>query len=280
MLTYAQWLVGISVFFFVAERLFPWRRQQKIFREGIASDLFYLIFNGHWLGALLSAPWAYGWVKERFDAVLGAIPAPGSAPSLRELFYWEALAAWPLWGQFLVIFFIKDFLEWGIHNLLHRSTRLWEFHKAHHSIHELDWMGVMRFHWMEKIVYDGLKYLILVPLGVAPQVLLWLAIFGTFWGFYTHANLRISLGPLRYVFNSPQMHIWHHAKNDPATPFLCNFGINLSIWDYLFRTAYQPADREAPNAVGFDGDENYPRDAIRQELWPLSRFLHRRGKKK
>jgi len=267
MLTYAQWLTGISLFFILAERLFPWRRDQKVFRQGIWSDLFYLIFNGHWLGALLSTPWAYGWVQGRFDRVLGMV-AIGDATTLKDFFYLDTLASWPIWAQFLLLFFVKDLLEWSVHNLLHRLPWLWEFHKVHHSIHELDWVGVMRFHWMEKIVYDSFKYVLLVPLGVDPRVLLYLAIFSTFWGFYNHANLRIGLGPLRYLFNSPQMHIWHHAKND-AGARLCNFGINLSLWDYLFRTVYWPDDREAPNDVGFDQDETFPRDALHQELWPL-----------
>jgi sterol desaturase/sphingolipid hydroxylase (fatty acid hydroxylase superfamily) len=243
--------------------------------------MFYLVFNGHWLGALLSHPEAYGRVKNAFDSLLSQIPAPGAADTMQQFFYLEAIAAWPLWGQFLLIFFVKDFLEWSVHNLLHRTPWLWEFHKVHHSIHDMDWVGVMRFHWMEKIVYDSFKYLLLVPLGIAPAVLLWLAVFGTFWGFYNHANVRVRLGPLRYIFNSPQMHIWHHAKADPATPHLCNFGINLSLWDYLFGTVYWPADREAPNDVGFDGDEEFPRDAIRQELWPLRlpKFKNRRGGK-
>ena len=30
-----------------------------------------------------------------------------------------------------------------------------------------------------------------------------------------HANIKISLGPLKYLFNGPQMHLWHHAKNIP-----------------------------------------------------------------
>ena len=267
MMTYVQWLTGFSLFFLLAERLFPWRHQQRIFREGIWSDLFYLIFNGHWLGALLSTPWAYGWVKEQFDRLLGMVRM-SSDRTLQDFFYLEAVASWPLWSQFFLIFFIKDLLEWCIHNLLHRVPWLWEFHKVHHSIHELDWIGVMRFHWVEKVVYDGLKYVLLIPLGVASQVLFALAVFSTFWGFYNHANLRIRLGPLRYVFNSPQMHIWHHAKNDAAAR-QCNFGINLSVWDYLFGTVYWPDDRKVPNDIGFDEDETFPRDAVRQELWPL-----------
>ncbi len=267
MLNYAACLVVLSVLFVVLERLVPWRRDQKVLREGIVSDLLFLTINGHWLGPLLSMPWAYTWVRDHFDSVLGAVSLGGER-TLATVFYLEAIALWPIWAQVALIFFVKDFLEWCVHNLLHRVPFLWQFHKVHHSIHDMDWIGVMRFHWMEKLIYDSFKYLLLVPLGIAPDVMLWLAIFSTFWGFYNHANIRIGMGPLRYFFNSPQMHIWHHAAKDPA-PFLCNFGINLSLWDWIFGTVYWPEDREAPNAVGFDGDESFPRNFVEQELWPI-----------
>ena len=54
---YAQyyfWLVGVSLFVFVIERLFTWRKDQKILRKGIGQDLFWLIFNGHYLGLALA----------------------------------------------------------------------------------------------------------------------------------------------------------------------------------------------------------------------------------
>ena len=39
------------------------------------------------------------------------------------------------------------------------------------------------------------------------------------------------------------MHLWHHAKNFPDThPLGFNYGITLSIWDYLFKTVYWPKD--------------------------------------
>ena len=46
-------------------------------------------------------------------------------------------------------------------------------------------------------------------------------------------------GPLRFLFNNPQMHIWHYAKHMPHR-YGANYGISLSVWDYLFGTAYMP----------------------------------------
>jgi len=45
------------------------------------------------------------------------------------------------------------------HNLLHRVPWLWTFHKVHHSITTMDWIGNWRFHWMEIVVYKTLQWL-------------------------------------------------------------------------------------------------------------------------
>ena len=50
-----------------------------------------------------------------------------------------------------------DFIQWGIHRLLHRVPFLWGFHKVHHSIIEMDWNGSMRFHWLEIVGYRSLQ---------------------------------------------------------------------------------------------------------------------------
>ena len=88
-----------------------------------------------------------------------------------------------------------------------------------------------------------------------------------FMGHFNHANLRVSIGPLRYVLNSPGMHIWHHTHPESG-PIDRNFGIIFSVWDWLFRTAYMPAAN--PRRLGFADMERFPRAMWRQLLVPLS----------
>ena len=68
------------------------------------------------------------------------------------------------------------------------------------------------------------------------------------------------LGPsMRYLFNSPEMHIWHHAYDLPGDkPRGINFGITLAIWDYLFKTAHVPSDGRDIR-LGFPGIESFPK---------------------
>lgn len=69
----------------------------------------------------------------------------------------------------------------------------------------------------------------------------------------------IALGPvMKYLFNSPEMHIWHHTYDLPKDKrYGVNFGITLGIWDYLFGTAYVPQDG-GENRLGFPGIDQFP----------------------
>lgn len=198
---YFFWLLMVSLFCWSVERLAPWRKEQKAFRKGIWQDFFWLIFNGHYAGVLLA--FITSWLIQQMNTLLTGwqVPPPESIRLLSDS---------PLWVQFGVFLVLKDFLEWDVHNFLHRVPWLWEFHKLHHSIEELDWIGNMRFHWMESVIYKTFTYLPLVMLGVNGTVILWIAIVSTLIGHLNHSNLRIDWGILRYIINSPRMHVWHH----------------------------------------------------------------------
>ena len=92
-------------------------------------------------------------------------------------------------------------------------------------------------------------------------------------GHLNHSNVNITYGPLKYIFNNPAMHIWHHARELPKGSYGVNFGISLSLWDYLFGTAYIPkSGRDI--TLGFPGDEDYPEDFLHQVTYPLSADKH------
>ncbi len=255
---YFFWLLVVSLFCWILERLWPWRKQQKAFRKGIGQDFFWLIFNGHYAGILLA--YISSWLILQLNHFLSdwQIPTPESI---------HLLATTPLWLQFVVFLVSKDLLEWCVHNLLHRVPWLWEFHKLHHSIEELDWIGNMRFHWMEIVVYKSLTYLPLVMLGVDGRVILWIAVVSTLIGHMNHSNLKISWGPLRYLINSPRMHVWHHdviLRGEHGK----NYGIVFSLWDWLFGTAYMPPEGQ-PQKLGFESMEKFPRGLLPRLIYPL-----------
>jgi sterol desaturase/sphingolipid hydroxylase (fatty acid hydroxylase superfamily) len=260
-LQYYFWLIAVSLFCFALERLAPWRRQQRVLRRGIGQDLFWLVFNGHYLGLIFAL--VTGQVVVWFNSALLELGLP--VPESLAL-----LAGAPLWIQFVVFLVLKDFVEWNIHRLLHNVPWLWELHKLHHSIEELDWIGNFRFHWGEIIVYKTLSYLPLVILGVDYRVLIAIAVTWTLMLDLNHANLSFDWGPLRYVLNSPRMHVWHHDVEQHGKGGQ-NFGQVLSVWDWIFSTVYWPDDQAQPARLGFEGMERYPRGLIGRLVYPFWR---------
>ncbi len=80
------------------------------------------------------------------------------------------------------------------------------------------------------------------------------------------------LGPyMKKIFNSPEMHIWHHAYDLPKEhPYGINFGISLAVWDYLFGKAHVPhSGRDI--RLGFPGVERFPKDFFKQNLYGLKK---------
>ncbi|MBF0429686.1 MAG: sterol desaturase family protein [Fibrobacteria bacterium] len=244
------WLTTVSLVCLILERLFPWR-PQKLVREGFRQDLFWIVFNGHTFSYITAG--LFLWIANHLSMVfyqLGAKP-PES---------WKLLSEWPLWAQFFIFLVFQDFLEWCIHNLLHRVPILWRFHQLHHSIITMDWLGNMRFHWMEIIVYKSLKYIPLIMLGVHWQVILGVAVTSLTIGSLNHSNLNWGYGPLRYIISSPRYHLWHHDmechyKNGQ------NFAIVFSLWDYLFKTAWYIPGKHAKQ-LGFKGIETFPKTLL------------------
>ena len=84
------------------------------------------------------------------------------------------------------------------------------------------------------------------------------------------ATGALALGPImKRLFNSPEMHIWHHAYEMPEDyKYGINFGLTLAIWDYIFGTAHIPhSGRDI--RLGFPGVEEFPADFAHQNLHGL-----------
>lgn len=257
-MSYLPWLLGISAAFVLLERLRPARPGQRALRPQLANDGFYLVFHGalYWMlfGSWIAA--VAGGARKLLGGA-GLLPEQG------------LLTGAPWLVQFAVFLAVSDFLMWLVHRLLHGVPWLWQFHKVHHSIHAMDWIGSFRFHVAETIVYRSLLYVPLLWLGGDTGPLWAVILLSTAWGHFNHANLDVGLGPLALVFNSPRMHLWHHDASDEGG-VAKNFGITLSLWDHLFGTAYWPRDR-APELIGYPRDAEMPADLPRQLVFPLFR---------
>lgn len=252
---YVFWLVVLSLFFFALEIISPWRKKQAAFRKDFWLDVFYMFFN-FFLFSLIIYQAGSSVVVNAFNDFLALFGITNLvAINVKAL---------PLVLHLFIGFLLRDFVQWWVHRLLHRSPLLWRFHKVHHSVEQMGFAAHLRFHWMETVVYRTLEYIPLAMIGIGLSDFFVIHVFTLAVGHFNHSNIRVNLGPLKYIFNNPQMHIWHHAKDFPNKhPYGMNFGLTLSIWDYLFRTAYIPSDgRDIP--LGFEGMEEFPKDFIGQ----------------
>ncbi|MEM0968661.1 MAG: sterol desaturase family protein [Verrucomicrobiota bacterium] len=247
---YLYWLFALSFGCFLLEWNRPWRADQPRFRKDFWLDAFYMLFN-FFLFSLIIYHAASQVVVNAFQTGLGNMGI--------ENFVALRVDGLPVWGQLLLLLVIKDFVHWNVHRLLHRVPFLWEFHKVHHSVQEMGFAAHLRFHWMETVVYKTLEYLPLALIGFGIDDFLLVHLFTLAVGHFNHSNIRVPLGPLRFVLNNPQMHIWHHARELPkGHPYGVNFGLTLSVWDYLFRTAHIPEEGRDVE-LGFPGVESFPK---------------------
>lgn len=260
---YLHWLIGISLLFWVLEIVMPWRKGQHIIRKDFWLDAFYMFFN-FFLFSLIG----FYAVSNVFNNLFNDF--------LLHAFGVQNLVAlhiekWPAGWQLLTLFVLRDFIHWNVHRLLHKVPFLWEFHKVHHSVKEMGFAAHLRFHWMETVVYRTLEYIPLAMIGFGIEEFFLVHIIGLTIGHFNHSNISLPLGPLKYVFNNPQMHLWHHARKMPAKHRDgVNFGLSLSIWDYIFGTAFVPHNK-GDIVLGFSGDEAFPEDLKSQLIYGLKK---------
>lgn len=260
--SYFYWLIGVSLTAWLIEIVWPWRTEQKRIRKDFWLDAWYMFFNFFLFNLVVYAAASNVVVHVVRGFVIGVL-------DIQSLIAVDA-ARLPAWAQLLTFFVLRDFLQWNVHRLLHAVPWLWRFHQVHHSVEQMGFAAHLRFHWMETVVYRVLEYLPLALIGFGLETFFVAHIIALAIGHLNHSNVRLPVGPLKYVFNTPQMHIWHHAIEQPPKTKGVNFGLSLSIWDYLFGTAWIP--REGSRApLGFDGIEAYPKGFFQQLVHPFSR---------
>jgi sterol desaturase/sphingolipid hydroxylase (fatty acid hydroxylase superfamily) len=240
-------LVLISLLVWMLEILFPWRKSQAVFRKDFWLDGFYMFFNFFVFSIVISGFYK---ILELLFLEFGL-----TAKSLSVL----PLSAMPSWAQLVVFFIVLDFVQWITHILLHKYRFLWQFHKIHHSVKEMGFAAHLRYHWMENILYKPLKTIGVMLLGGFEPEQAYIVHFAAIAiGHFNHSNIKITWGPFKYLLNNPVMHLYHHAHDLPEGKYGVNFGISLSLWDYLFKTNFIP---EATGTIplGFPGDASVPK---------------------
>ncbi|MEP3390010.1 MAG: sterol desaturase family protein [Reichenbachiella sp.] len=248
-------LIVISLVVWGLEIVFPWRKEQPIIRKDFWLDGFYMFFNFFIFSIAISG------IYQILNLLFSNLGITSKSLALIEI------ADWPMWSQLLVFFIVLDFVQWFTHVLLHRYPFLWNFHKVHHSVKEMGFAAHLRYHWMENILYKPLKtFGVMILGGFEPEQAYIVHFMAIAIGHLNHANVKITWGPFKYLFNNPVMHLYHHAFHLPAGEYGVNYGISLSLWDYLFKTNYIP-EESGTIELGFEGDDKFPQDFIGQNTY-------------
>jgi sterol desaturase/sphingolipid hydroxylase (fatty acid hydroxylase superfamily) len=248
------WLALLAAIFVPLERLFS-VAPQKLFRRQALVDLGYYFVNGLALSLAL------------------AVPAAAMA-ALAQRVMPEALlrftADLPLWQRVIAGLVIGDFGAYWGHRWSHEIPLLWRFHAIHHSAEEVDWLTNTRAHPVDLVITRicGLAPLFAVGLAQSARpddpLPAMVAVIGTIWSFFIHANVKWRLGWLEQVISTPAFHRWHHT-NDAMRDR--NYAAILPGLDRLFGTYHLPPTW--PTEYGIDAP--MPTSLSGQLLSPFDR---------
>jgi sterol desaturase/sphingolipid hydroxylase (fatty acid hydroxylase superfamily) len=194
--------------------------------------------------------WALAWLASHVSGAahtLFGIGALESAPSFAAKLSLGVL-----------LFVASDFARFFNHYLHHKIPALWELHSVHHSAEHLNPLTTYRFHPIE-ILFENLSVVVFVGTlaGVAESLMGGspLTYYGTIYA-WTYLRAANVLGnnirhmhvwwawnvKLSHVLNSPAQHQIHHSVD--VKHHDKNFGLFLSVWDWMFGTLYVPREKE------------------------------------
>jgi sterol desaturase/sphingolipid hydroxylase (fatty acid hydroxylase superfamily) len=249
----AVWAILIIIW----ERLAPYRKGLPLFREGFWVDLiWYTIIQSFVLKIII------------FDYIIMPLQAHFDWSK------WQGIGSWPVWLQVLFFLVTHDLYIYLFHRFQHSNKYFWRIHEAHHSNKEVDFLSGSRSHIMEIIINQTIEFAPIIILGASPEVIPIKALIDSMYGMFIHANINVRLGKWKYIFNSPELHLWHHANYREV--FHANFATKLAVWDYLFGTVYFPETKPGNDNEHWGLYYDYPKDYFLQHAFSLKRFDEKR----
>jgi sterol desaturase/sphingolipid hydroxylase (fatty acid hydroxylase superfamily) len=183
----------------------------------------------------------------------------------------ERVNALPVAARLVLALAIFDFLSFLVHRQLHRSDRLWNFHKVHHSTLHLDGFATTRSHMFENLIRFVPPQAVLFIIGMPADIVAPTVAIAAIYGVSNHSNLDINLRWVEGLFVTPRLHRRHHV---PATT-QNNYGAIFTVWDRLFGSLVR-SDTEPDDRYGVPGEiDTFPQAFGRAFREPLARS-HRR----
>ena len=186
----------------------------------------------------------------------------------RSLFpaYAGAISNLSLWLALPLVLLVNEFLFYWVHRWAHTTSKnkslLWMIHRTHHSATYMNvsvWMRLNVFWYF--IVPNAWTMSLAIYLGLGQAAGIAIALIAA-WNIVTHSEFRWedavrshrlfsqAFRALEHVIVSPGIHHTHHGYGKDGASYR-NFGVMLSVWDWLFGTLHIPDGR--PYRYGVPG---------------------------
>src|SRR5262245_39777623 len=180
--------------------------------------------------------------RRSVNAVTGAVVPE----SVQDMF--AVMQGWPSVVKIVLAVIVADFCIYWIHRAQHRFDFMWRTHKWHHSIEHMYWFAGFRTSFMHSLLNN-------IPQATVPLLIFQLSPWeaaigysiGLFIQFWEHTNVRVNLGPVKYIFISPQYHRVHHSATREQD---MNLATTFAVWDHLFGTYVDPDKLEENFPLG------------------------------
>lgn len=243
---------GIALMLFFLERWLPYEPQWQKSDGQVFNDIGHTVLTKGFSQLLATSAALFGLSE------LGPETASGFWPN-----------EWPMFFQAVLGLVIGELGLYWAHRSAHEWWPAWCWHAVHHSVTKLWFVNTGRFHLFDSLWKSAFALSLAMLAGAPKEIIMWVLVITPFIGFLTHCNVDMRCGWLNWVFNTPQLHRWHHSQD--VKEGNSNYGENLMLWDIVFGTRYLPAHRRPPADIGCP--DPVPRNFLGQVLFPVSAWL-------
>ena len=233
-------VLGFAIFL---ERIFPYENSWNVSKGDTWTDL---ISIGVLLGVL--EPLLKGLVPIIVIWLYSLVEIPYN-------FVWFPTEI-PFLFQVLVATLVIELGSYWSHRWHHSNSQLWWLHALHHSSERLYTINNFRFHPLNHILNYFIGLFPLFLIGTPQEVLYAYIALSQPVLILQHSNIPLKNGLLNYIFNTNEIHRWHHSTTTVEANN--NYGRALIVWDIVFGTFLYPKEKDGPDTVGLFASERYP----------------------
>lgn len=215
-------IIGSMLAAFILEIALPFDRRFKMFTKQFIFDSYFTFIQLPLISLVID--------------IIGTYLRTAQVPTLGFLWphHWNPVA------QTFTILIIAELFYYTYHYLGHKSDLIWRIHKYHHQYATVYWNNSATFHVLDIFLSAFLYLSPLLIFSVSPQVQYLFVTLSGVTGILIHVNFRHSTLFINKLFNTSELHRWHHQSESMYN----NFGKVLCIWDWVFKTRFEKDNDE------------------------------------